>query len=168
MISQYGNPDANYICKLQHNIPWFASRTYSSNCNGMSLYLNMFLWTSVIAVSNGTSAMSQGFRKYMHTSLPMHVHQVMKNSLFHGLTAPYLIGMSQCFYIPYKHQSIYAASNGTSLMSIGDKVQEIWLHKVTYANQNHKIWLTSRANSSKSNGISPIMWGFSESIETDL
>ena len=41
----------------------------------------------------------------------------MKNGLFHRLTAPYLIGMSQYFYIPLI--SIVAASNGTSLFSIG-------------------------------------------------
>ena len=40
-------------------------------------------------------------------------------------------------------------------MSIGHRVQEIWLHKVTHAHQNHKTWLTSWAYSSKSEGVSP-------------
>ena len=61
------------------------------------------------------------------------------------LTAPCLMGMSQYFYIPLQ-TSIIAASNGSSLMSIGGRV-----HKVTYAHQNHKAWLTSQVYSSKSN-----------------
>ena len=79
------------------------------------------------------------------------VHPNHKNGLFHGLTAPHLMGMSQHFYIPYQ-TSIFAASNGSSLMSIGRRVQEIRLDKVTRAHQNHKTRLTSPAYSSKSDG----------------
>ena len=75
----------------------------------------------------------------------------MKNGLFHELTAPNLMGMSQYFYIPLQ-TSIFAASNGLSLTSMVDRVQEIRLDKATHAHQNHKTWLTSQAYSSKSNG----------------
>jgi len=77
--------------------------------------------------------------------------KIMKRGWIHGLTAPYLMGMSQHFYIPVKTSTL-AASNGTSPMYIGHRVQEIWLHKVTHARQNHKTWLTSWAYSSKSDG----------------
>ena len=40
-------------------------------------------------------------------------------------------------------------------MSIGHRVQEIWLHKVTHAHQNHKTCSTSWAYSSNLMGTSP-------------
>ena len=79
------------------------------------------------------------------------VHQNHKNGLFHGLTAPHLMGMSQYFYIPLQ-TSVFAASNGSSLMSIGGRVQEIRLDKLTHAHRNCKTWLNSPAYSSKSDG----------------
>ena len=51
--------------------------------------------------------------------------------------------------------SILAASNSTIPMSIGHRVQVIWLHKVTHARQNHKTWLNSWAYSSSLMGMSP-------------
>ena len=53
------------------------------------------------AVYNGTSFVSVEGRvqRYSHTHLPVCI-KIMKNGLFHGLTAPYLMGVSQYFYIP--------------------------------------------------------------------
>ena len=45
--------------------------------------------------------------------------KIMKNGLFHEFTAPYLMGMS------------HVASDSSSLMSIGGRVQEIRLDKDT-------------------------------------
>ena len=63
------------------------------------------------------------------TSLPIWT-KIMKHGWIHGVTAPYLMGMLQNFYTPLQ-TSILAASNGTSPMSIGQRFQEIWLHKLT-------------------------------------
>ena len=106
-------------------------------------------------MSNGTSSTSieERVQEISHKNLPI-CTKIMKHGWIHGLTVPYLIGMSQHFYIPLQ-TSILAASNGTSPMSIGHRVQEIWLHKVTHAHQNHKTWLTSWTYSSKSDGMSP-------------
>ena len=43
-------------------------------------------------------------------------------------------------------------SNGTSSMSIEERVQEIQSHKFTHLHQNHKTWLISLAYSSISDG----------------
>ena len=78
---------------------------------------------------------------------PLICTKIMKHGWIHGLTDPYLMGMTQHFYIPLQ-TSILAVSNSTSPMSIGHRVQETWLHKGTRARQNHKTWLTSWAYSS--------------------
>ena len=125
---------------------------------GMSQYLNFFFETSIFAVSNGTSFVSvEGRVQEIQSHKFTRVHQNHKNGLFHGLTAPHLMGMSQYFYIPL-YTSVFAASNGPSLMSIGGRVQEIQLDKFTHVHQNRKTWLTSPAYSSKSDGdVTPIM-----------
>ena len=48
--------------------------------------------------SMGTSQ-KEGFKRYSCTNLPLCTN-IMKNGLFHGLTAPYMMGTSQHFYIP--------------------------------------------------------------------
>ena len=127
---------------------------------GMSQYFYIPLQTSILAAS------MKGFRRYSHTNLPI-CTKIMKHGRIHGLTAPYLMGMSQYFYI-HLQTSILAASNGTSPMSIDHRVQEISLHKITHARQNHKTWLTSWAYSSKSDGdVTPSCENF-QSTETDL
>ena len=119
-------------------------------------------------MSNGTSSTSieERVQEISHKNLPI-CTKIMKHGWIHGLTVPYLIGMSQHFYIPLQ-TSILAASNGTSPMSIGHRVQEIWLHKVTHAHQNHKTWLTSWLITPNLMGCHPIMWGFLTWCISDL
>ena len=95
----YGSGDTvtqNYQCVQSHET-WFTSRTHSSNCDGnVSPYLNMFLYTSIFAVSNSTSFVSvDGRIQEIQSRKFTHVHQNHENGLFHRLTAPYLMEMSQ-------------------------------------------------------------------------
>ena len=103
----------------------FTSRTHSSNCNGDVIILEYIFGSRNLCCTNNTSFMSiEGrFKRYSHTCLPVYT-KIMKNGWFHNLTAPYLIMMSQYCYTSLK-TSIFAASNGTSLMSIGRRIQEI-------------------------------------------
>ena len=75
----------------------------------------------------------------------------MKHSLFQGLTTPNVMGMSPCLNMFLK-TSIPAVSNGTSSMSIGERVQEIQSHKCVHLHQNHETWSNSWAHSSISKG----------------
>ena len=89
-----------HVYRTRHET-WFTSRTHSSNHDGDFTQLEHDFIKLNLFVSNGTSFRSADRRVQeiqSHTKLP--VHQNHKNDLFHGLTAPYLMGMSQYFYIP--------------------------------------------------------------------
>ena len=84
----------NYRCVQNHE----TLKTHTSNCNGdvtmleyvfINLNLQSYMWVQEIQ--------SNKFN---------HVHQIMKNGLFHGLTAPSLMEMSQYFTYPYNFQSL--------------------------------------------------------------
>ena len=112
----------NYQC-VQNHETWFTSRTHSSNCDGDVTILEHVLQTSIFAVSNDTSFVSvEGKVQEIQSLKFTNVHQNHKNGLYHGLIAPHLMGMSEYFYISLK-TSIFAASNGSSLMSIGGRVR---------------------------------------------
>ena len=78
----------------------------------------------------------------MHASA-LNLSRTMKHSLLQGLTAP--IVMSPCLNLIFLI-SFSAVSNGTSSMSIEERVQKIQSQKFTH--QNHETWLTSWVRSS--------------------
>ena len=138
----------NYQC-VQNHETWFTSRTHSSNCDGdVTILEHVFINLNLCCIQWYTFRVcgGKGSRDTVHKFT--RVYQNHKNGLFHRLTAPHLMGMSQYFYTALQ-TSIFAASKGSSLMSMGG-VQEIRLDKVTHVHQNHKTWLTSSADSSKS------------------
>ena len=89
-----------------------------------------------------------GFMRYGHTKLSM---RHTKHSLLQGLATPNVMGMSPCLNM-FLWTSIPVVSNGTSSMSIEERVQEIQSHNFTNLHQNHETWSNSWAHSSISDG----------------
>ena len=106
----------------------------------------------IFAVSNGTSSTSISCRvQEIWSHKIITTSTTTKHSLLQGLTTPNVMGMSPCLNM-FLETSIPAVSNGTSSMSIEERVQEIQSHKFTHLHQNHKTWLISWAHSSISDG----------------
>ena len=106
----------------------------------------------ILAVSYGTSSMSLSCRVQEIWSYKItNAYRTVKHCLIQGLTAPIVMGMSLCLNMSL-YTSVFAASNGTSFVSVEGRVQEIQSHKLTRVHQNHEKWFISRAHSSISGG----------------
>ena len=91
----------NYQC-VQNHEAWFTSRTHSSNCDGdVTMLEHVFINLNLCCIQwyKFRVCRGKGSRDTVTQYLPVCI-KIMKNGLFHGLTAPYLMGMSQYFYIP--------------------------------------------------------------------
>ena len=123
----------NYQC-IQNHETWFILRTHRSNCNrDVTMLEHVFINFNLCCIQCTSFVSVEGRVDEIQSHKLTRVHQNHINGLFHGLTAPYLMGMSQYFYI---HPTVQVSCPQV----VGFRRYD-WTKLPMH--QNHKTWATS-------------------------